>query len=45
MSKENKFKNKFLIVMYHQIIKDKKYFNGVKLINFENQILYFKKKL
>ena len=24
MSKENKFKNKFLIVMYHQIIKDKK---------------------
>jgi len=43
MSKENKFKNKFLIIMYHQIIKSKKYFNGIKLVSFKKQILYFKK--
>lgn len=43
MNKRNKFKNKLLIIMYHQIIKNKKYFNGIKLSSFKNQILYFKK--
>tara|TARA_B100000424_G_C22939650_1_gene500022 strand:- start:170 stop:1096 length:927 start_codon:yes stop_codon:yes gene_type:complete len=43
MSRRNKFKNKFLIIMYHQIIRSKKYFNGIELSSFKNQILYFKK--
>ncbi|MDB4812449.1 polysaccharide deacetylase family protein [Candidatus Pelagibacter sp.] len=39
-----KKKNYLTVVMYHQIIKNKKYFHGIRIKEFEKQIIYFKKK-
>ena len=37
-----KFNQKFIIVMYHHISKDKKYLNAIDPVKFEKQIKYFK---
>ena len=38
-----KYKEKFIIVMYHCIVKNRDYFNGLNEVKFEQQIKYFKK--
>ncbi len=46
MIKKINIKNKFSIIMYHQIIKNNKFnIHGLDIRKFEKQILYFKKNL
>lgn len=39
-----KQKNYLTVVMYHQIVKNKKYFHGIGIKEFEKQMTYFKNK-